>query len=101
MKTLHLTLKKKWFDMVASGEKKEEYREIKDYWTRRLTEIMKNGVDQATVFRTFDRVEFRNGYGKDAPKILMECRGVEVDYGFHKWGAGNQLYYVIKLGKRL
>ena len=27
-KILHLTLKKKWFDMIASGEKKEEYREM-------------------------------------------------------------------------
>lgn len=26
-----LTLKKKWFDMIASGEKLEEYREIKPY----------------------------------------------------------------------
>ena len=32
MRVLHLTLKKKWFDMILSGEKKEEYREIKSYW---------------------------------------------------------------------
>jgi len=30
MKILEMTLKKKWFDMISSGEKKEEYREIKD-----------------------------------------------------------------------
>ena len=36
MKILHLTIKKKWFDMILSGEKKEEYREIKPYWNRRL-----------------------------------------------------------------
>lgn len=36
MKTLHLTLKKKWFEMIASGEKKEEYRDIKPYWLNRL-----------------------------------------------------------------
>lgn len=36
MKVLHLTLKKKWFDMIESGEKKEEYREIKPYWIRKL-----------------------------------------------------------------
>lgn len=35
-KTLHITLKKKWFDMILSGEKKEEYREIKEYWINRL-----------------------------------------------------------------
>lgn len=28
-KTLHLVLKSQWYDMIASGEKKEEYREIK------------------------------------------------------------------------
>jgi hypothetical protein len=27
-KTLHLNLKKKWFDMILSGEKKAEYRNI-------------------------------------------------------------------------
>lgn len=39
MKTLHLTLKKKWFDMTESGEKPEEYREIKEYWVRRLVDF--------------------------------------------------------------
>ena len=29
MKILNLTLKAKWYDMIESGEKKEEYREIK------------------------------------------------------------------------
>ena len=29
---LTLPIKKKWFDMILSGEKKEEYREIKPYW---------------------------------------------------------------------
>ena len=33
---LILPIKKKWFDMIASGEKKEEYREIKTYWTSRF-----------------------------------------------------------------
>ncbi len=36
MKILKLTLKKKWFDLILSGDKKEEYREIKPYWVRRL-----------------------------------------------------------------
>lgn len=35
-KVLHITLKKQWFDMIASGEKKEEYREIESYWLSRL-----------------------------------------------------------------
>lgn len=31
-----LPIKKKWFDMIASGEKKEEYREMKPYYDKRL-----------------------------------------------------------------
>ena len=30
---LTLPIKKKWFDMTLNGEKKEEYREIKPYYT--------------------------------------------------------------------
>lgn len=33
---LTLPIKKKWFDMIASGEKKEEYREIKPYYDSRF-----------------------------------------------------------------
>ena len=33
-KTLYLTLKKQWFDMINDGIKTEEYREIKPYWVK-------------------------------------------------------------------
>lgn len=33
---LKLVVKKKWFDMIVSGEKTEEYREIKPYWIDKL-----------------------------------------------------------------
>lgn len=36
---LKLTLKKKWFDMIESGVKLEEYREIKPYWMARLLNV--------------------------------------------------------------
>lgn len=32
MKILDLPLKAKWYDMIESGVKPEEYREIKPYW---------------------------------------------------------------------
>ena len=37
MNTLYLPLKKKWYNMIESGEKTEEYREIKQYWCKRLS----------------------------------------------------------------
>lgn len=59
---LHLTLKKKWFDLIASGQKTIEYREMKLYWIRRL------------IGKNFDCIEFRNGYGKDVPKLTIELK---------------------------
>lgn len=38
MKILHFSLKAKWYRMIESGEKPEEYREIKHYWAFRLVE---------------------------------------------------------------
>ncbi|MBO6031875.1 MAG: hypothetical protein J6Q22_10580 [Prevotella sp.] len=35
-KMLVLPMKKKWFDMILSGKKKEEYREFKPYWNSRV-----------------------------------------------------------------
>ena len=39
---LRLNLKGVWYDMIESGEKKEEYREIKSYWTKRLLDDNNN-----------------------------------------------------------
>ncbi len=36
MKVLDLILKSKWYDMIDSGEKTEEYRQFKPYWIKRL-----------------------------------------------------------------
>ena len=35
-KVLQLAVKEPWFSMIANGEKMEEYREIKEYWTKRI-----------------------------------------------------------------
>ena len=88
MKVLHLTLKKKWFDMIASGAKKEEYREIKPYWNQRLhTE-------------SFDVVAFRNGYGKHVPSVTVELLGIERGLGIVEWGAPEKtMVYILKLGR--
>lgn len=87
---LHLTVKKQWFDMIAKGIKKEEYREIKDYWVKRLTN------------KKFDKVLFKNGYNKDAPTMIVECKGIETTTGKTEWGAEEaENYFVIRLGKIL
>lgn len=87
-KILHLTLTKKWFDMIYSGIKKEEYREIKEYWDKRLS-------------KEYDIIKFVNGYGSDRPTILIECLGIEIGKGNTEWGGGDEDVYIIKLGEIL
>lgn len=93
MKTLHLNLKKKWFDMILSGEKKEEYRELKEYWYKRL-------VSNDVHYTEFDTVTFKNGYAKNARKMVLRSEGIKTGKGFKPWGAPeNGHVFIIKLGK--
>ena len=86
LKILHLTLEKKWFDMILSGVKTEEYRKIKPYWDNRLN-------------KSYDVVRFRNGYQKDAPVMVVELRLIEIGLGIFEWGAPViDKVYILKLG---
>lgn len=97
-KILKLTLKKKWYDMISSGEKKEEYREIKKYWEQRLELPTLAGF--RTRLKEFDYVLFTNGYSKDSPQMKVECLGIELNYSKPEWCDGvEDFFYVIKLGK--
>jgi len=87
MKTLHLVLKKRWFDMIASGLKLEEYRIIKPYWDVRLN-------------KHYDVVRFRNGYKPDAPVMELELISIKQGMGKPEWGASNYMpVYIIRLGR--
>jgi hypothetical protein len=85
--------------MIASGEKKEEYREIKPYWERRLGNVEFKG---GTYIQWFDEVHFRNGYSKDCPKLNIECGRIRIGQGKEEWGAeAGVKYFVIELGEIL
>jgi hypothetical protein len=115
LKTLRLPIKKVWFDMIKAGIKLEEYREIKMYWWTRLVECgecydYSKGVIGAPLLpankwkmlmaKKYDYVEFINGYGKSAPRLLVECLGIEIGFGKTEWGeVEGEKYFVIKLGE--
>lgn len=61
---LDLVLKSKWYDLIKAGGKKYEYREIKEYWSRRL------------FARPYSHVRFRRGYTKET--MLFEMIGIEI-----------------------
>ena len=112
MRILHLTLKKKWFDLIAVGDKTEEYREVKNYWWTRLVLCGQffNSDDfllpvsewKMLMSKTYDVVQFKNGYGKNAPTMTIEFDSIEIGTGKTEWGAEEgKEYFVIKLGKLL
>ena len=76
VRILHLNVKKKWFDMIKSGEKKEEYRQDKLYWKIRF---VKEGYWLTQTCKVFDVVRFKNGYGKNAPWFDVECKGISIE----------------------
>ena len=121
MKTLTLPLKKKWFDLIKSGIKKEEYREASCYWTSRLLkyslgeickkatksprsisnfeDFVKRHVNNGDWVNQFDKIVFTLGYPKaDDSERRLELRNpkIRIDEGKPEWGAEpNKLYFVI------
>lgn len=66
--TVHLVLKHCWYDMIASGRKIEEYREIKPYY-KKLANLRKD-----------DMIIFHRGY-------TNTCIGAKVRYCYQGHGA--------------
>lgn len=85
---LTLPIKKKWFDMIASGEKTEEYRDFTEYYKSRFKKYVKEDKFQ---------IRFRARYRKDAP--LMECVvSLFMGSGKAEWGAPPEWYgFVLKI----
>ena len=127
MKALKLVLTEKWYDMIASGEKKEEYREITPYWANRLLYHCNLGVKQyweeylpnriAFIeqypylhkkdiirdygYRHYPAVEFQRAYPKNPPRMAFAIEEITIGTGRTEWGAEEgKEYFVIKLGER-
>ena len=65
-RVLHLNLYRKYFDQILNGEKTIEYREVTPYWSKRLEG------------RHYDVIQFRNGYAKVAPVMIVEFKGMGI-----------------------
>lgn len=88
--TLELILHKKWFHLIAQGKKNVEYRELKQYWIKRI-------LDKK---HRFTQVRFRNGYQKDAPTMLFFIDKIIVGIGNKEFGAPEKKDCInIHLGK--
>lgn len=103
--------------MIASGEKTEEYRDIKPYWIKRLCftridnpcfwcvkenwcrECFEEAGEDWCAF-PFDEVCFHLGY--TSTTMTFEIREICIGYGNPQWGAPtDREVFIIKLGKRV
>lgn len=106
MKVLDLVLKTKWYDMIESGEKPEEYRAESPYWVRRLTGLntgflpfsYRNGYEKINQ-KGYTHVRLRRAYTKTS--MLFELNDIVYDYGNASWGAWDEKLFILKLGKRI
>lgn len=108
MKILDLPLKKEWYEMIESGTKDEEYREIKSYWCKRLIGcpicvchwgesscLFPNDVHNK---KGYTHVRFRYGYTKRT--MLREIESITIGYGKPEWGAPTDKHvFIIKFKK--
>ena len=120
MKILHLSLKKEFYNLIESGVKTEEYRELKGYWIQRLTrygndtlngrfyadflasspDVLKYNIEQRICSYTkYDAVKFSYGYTKRT--MTFEIESITIGKGNPEWGAPAEDVFIIKLGKRI
>lgn len=97
---LTLPIKKKWFDMILSGEKKEEYREHTKYYKGRFFNLF-DIIDECDgeLINPFDEnpereIMFRNGYSKDSPSFIAKC-SLSIGTGKEEWGAEKDKQYFV------
>ena len=95
---LPLVLKGKWYDMIASGEKREEYRDFKPFWHKRLEKwwARKPGDTRKRV------VAFSRGYRKADMFFVVIGVCCSDESGFRtSWGEPDTPHWVISLGRRV
>lgn len=118
MKILHLPLKSAWYLMIESGVKKEEYREIKPYWIKRLAKCKGSNDHNVTGFwckkanchscivhsngfhpEGYTHVLFRYGYTKRT--MLFKLDSISIGKGNPDWGAPDENVFILKLGETI
>ena len=91
---LTLPIKKKWFDMIISGEKKEEYRDITPYYETRFKNLWRGSLIGGLAER---EIMFRNGYSKNSPTFIAKCTA-KIGTRNPKWGAEKgKPYYILEI----
>ena len=120
MNKLYLSLITKWFRMTQTGEKPEEYREITEYWAKRLT---KGCTDKDALKELWwsikggfwynyrlTEIDFNEGYYSEVEltlgyprkndktrRLTKQINSITIGFGNPEWGAPtNRPVFIIK-----
>lgn len=119
MKTLHAPLKAKWYQMIESLIKPEEYRAITAYWIVRLfrdengrkitkltanflasnIEILKWWIESGKLVVKPFWAKFSYGYTKRT--MTFEIESITIGKGKPEWGAPEEDVFIIKFKNRV
>ena len=98
---LHLVMKKKWFDLIASREKKEEYRGDTPYWDVRLIRWADKAKGTDAEEGKTCVVAFSCGYRKPTMWFQLTFLTFGTTSKNPDWGEPQGPHYVIVLGERV
>lgn len=91
-KILILNLKKQYFEEIKNGTKLEEYREFREYWTKRLS-------------KEFQEVHIKLGYpkrGDESRTIKFKWNGFKIKEIRHNHFGENKIkVYAIDLNEKI
>lgn len=94
---LTLTIKKKWFDMILSGEKKEEYRECSRYYFQKFRQHLGCRIINGERVKDEFLVRFKTEYGMPSKSVVARCT-VRLGHGKPEWGSEpDKGYYVLSI----
>ncbi len=74
---LYLTIRNVFLHEIRKGEKDVEYRDLTEYYLKKLFVIDKSGNYSAT--KPITHLLLQGGYNADSPRILIECKGWVID----------------------
>lgn len=97
---LHLVLSYKWYDMIESGEKPEEYRSI-SVWKNRICRDKRVDIPTASIQVPTDIKLLCLHRGYTNHTMMWSVKGIRVGKGNPKWGAPEENVFIIKLNQKL
>lgn len=109
MKKLHIIVNSHWFNKIAENGKRIDYRDITDYWIKRLLKpntgtfnsiryihFKLRNLQPYTFTKNelkydFETITIQLGYTKNAKRIVFEFAGLSIDYPKKEWFLTNNL----------